>query len=246
MKNWHTEKVTVNDTMINSSAIVPPEELVKLMQIATFNHSQKMALDHSTMLDKSNAFWVVTKIKLKIFGDLHSQDKVSVSTWTHELSGVRAKRDCEIKLKNKVVAKAVTEWCCLDAETRKIRRLSSIVYPELEMEKTKTSNLEFSNLKIDVTEKHFAYSRVVRSTDIDVNNHTNNMKYVNMAMDALTLEELKNNFVVEFEIYFMNESYFKDEIDVFKYVKGNTIYIEGKIQDKSVFKVIMKTKKKID
>ncbi len=246
MKNWHTEKVLINDTMVNSSAVVPIEELVKLVQIATFNHSQKIALNHVTMLSKSNAFWVVTKIKLKILANLQSQNKVSVTTWTHALSGVRAKRDSEIKLNNKVVAKAVSEWCCLDAVTRKIRRLDSIEYPELEMEKTKTTNLEFSNLKIEVGEKDFVYSRVVRSTDIDLNNHTNNIKYIGMAMDALTLNELKNFEIKEFEIYFVNESYFEDKIDIFKCVKKSLVYVEGKIQDKSIFKVDIKLKKKKD
>ena len=64
MKNWHTEKLLINDANVDFDSKVSITELMKFFQIATFNHSQKIELDHETMLKKSNAFWVVTKMKV--------------------------------------------------------------------------------------------------------------------------------------------------------------------------------------
>ena len=229
MKNWHTEKFLINDTNVDFNETVSVFEMIKMFQVATFNHSQKIELDHKTMLKKSNAFWVVTKMRLVLNKDINSQEKISVTTWTHELGSVRALRDCVFKSGNAIKAKGTAEWCCLDAETRKLRKLSSIVYPKLYMEKTKNNNLVFTNLHEDVNEKDFVYKKKIMSTDIDLNNHTNNLIYNRIAIDAFKVEELKQIQIKEYEIYFVNETHEGDVIDVFKKKVKQHYYIEGKI-----------------
>ena len=244
MKNWHTEKFVINDTNVDFNETVSVVELMKLFQVATFNHSQKIELDHKTMIDKSNAFWVVTKMKLVLNKEIYSQEKISVTTWTHELGNVRALRDCVFKSGKLVKVKGNAEWCCLDMETRKLRKFSSIIYPNLEMEKTKNNNLSFTNLREEVTEKDFVYKKTIMSSDIDINNHTNNMVYNRIALDAFNVKELRQMQIKEYEIYFINESYEGDVVEVFKKKVKQHYYIEGKIQDKTIFRVVIKLKKR--
>lgn len=241
MKNWHSEKLITNDTQLDFNSNISVFEIVKMIQTATFNHSQEIHLGHDEMRINSNAFWVISKLKLKILGDIKSQDKVTLSTWTHPLSLVRALRDAEIKLKNKVLVRAVAEWCCLDFDTKKIRKLNSISYPELEMEKTKFNKLDFSKI-LDDQNLEFVYSKTIKASDIDVNFHTNNLKYITMAMDAFTLDELKGEQVVEFEIHFINQSYFGDEIKIYRNKHKKQFTIFGKLEDKTIFKAIVKFK----
>ena len=243
MKNWHTEKFVINDTNLNNKNIVPITEIIRFLQIATFNHSKLISLDHKTMQEQSNAFWVVTKMKLKLSSSICQGDKISATTWTHPVGGVRALRDCHIKCGNSIKVKATSEWCCLDWDTRKLRKMNSISYPNLLMEKTNNLNLMFSNLREDVSQEDFVYTRKVRSTDIDVNNHTNNLKYNFMAFDCLAVEELNKINIKEYEIHFVNESCEGDEISMFKKHIRNAYYIEGKIQDKTIFKVVIKFQK---
>ena len=177
MKNWHTEKLTVDDSYVDYLSKVPVTKLMEMFEIATFKHSNIMGLDHKTMEEKSNAFWVVTKMKLIPNSEIFSGDKIRVTTWTRELGTARALRDCIIKKGNNLKAKFIAEWCCLDLSTRRLRRMNSISYPKLEMEKTKNIKSEFTNLKFKVEDKDYVYTREIRSTDIDINNHTNNLKY---------------------------------------------------------------------
>lgn len=244
MKNWHAERLIVDDTNLDFTSCVPVTELMKLFEIATFKHSNIMGLDHESMENSSNAFWVVTKMKVIPCKPIISGEKINITTWTHELGAVRALRDCVIKSKNSIKAKFNAEWCCLDWETRKLRKMSSIVYPKLEMEKTNNIKTSFTNMREQVGEKDFVYTRVIRSSDIDVNNHTNNLKYNYIAMDSFTTKELKSLNIKEYEVYFVNESYEGDKIDVYKKKVGSYYYIEGKIEDKTIFKVVIKFKKK--
>ncbi len=244
MKNYHTEKFVVNDTDVDFNQIVPVSELFRMIEIATFNHSNLIGLDHKTMQEKNNAFWVVTKMKLILKHGIKTGEKVKVTTWTRELGKVRALRDCVIKTSNTIKAKATAEWCCLDFETRKLRKLDSICYPNLVMEKNDNLNMLFTNMRENVDNKNFVYTKKVRSTDIDVNKHTNNLKYIYMAMDAFSVEELLNYNIKEFEIYFVNESYEGESIDILKKKNRNYFYIEGRICDKTIFRSVVKINKK--
>ena len=213
-----------------------------MLQVATFNHSNLIELDHETMQKKSNAFWVVTKMKVLVNKSISSQDLLKVKTWTHPLTTIRANRDFNIKIKNSVAVKAAAEWCCLDYDTRKIRKLNSIVYPDLEMVETKNNNIEFTNLSQEFEPKHYVYTKTVRATDIDVNIHTNNLKYNVMALDAFTVEELKSFTIKEYEIHFVNESRESDKIDIYKKKVGKRYFIEGKVEDKVIFRTCLKVK----
>lgn len=243
MENSYTEKIIINDTNIDFNSKVSVVELMKLFQIATFNHSQKIGLDHETMEKKSNVFWVVTKMKLCLNGDICSQDKVSVTTWTHPIGAVRALRDCVIKNKNSIKVKGTSEWCCLDYETRKLRKLSSIQYPDLEMKKTNNNNTVFTNLREEVESSNLVYSKTIRSTDIDLNNHTNNMIYNYMVFDAFSVAELKQIKIKEYEMYFVNESKEGDVIDIYKKKIKNYYYLEGRNNNETIFRSVIKFKK---
>lgn len=243
MKNLYQEKYLINDTEVDINENLSPIEILKLLQRVTFNHSQKLDLAHQTMLDRDNAFWVVTKMKYVCNNPIKSNQTLTLKTWTHKPQAVRFVRDLQIKLKNKVMLNGRSEWCCLDYTTKTLRRSNSITYPELDMVENKQNKIEFSNLKLETTEKDYAYTKQIMATDLDVNMHTNNLKYSVIALDSFTAEELKALEIKEYEIYFVNESYFGDVIKIYKKHFKNYWYIEGKTENKSIFKVVIKTKK---
>ena len=243
MKNCHNEKFVVDDTLLDFKEKVPFTEFVRMFQCATFKHSQEMGLDHPSMLEHSNAFWVVSKIKVSIKKQARLSDKLTATTWTHPIGLVKAVRDCLIKVKSSVVAKCTSEWCCLDYETRKIRKLNSIQYPELDMVKTQNLNTQFELFNVEILEKDYAYTKTIRSSDLDVNMHTNNMKYNQMVYDAFSVDELKTIDITDYEIQFVNESHLGDEIKIYKIKKANKYYCLGKIGEKVIFRAIVKVKK---
>ena len=244
MLNSYIEKFKINDTDVDFESKLSVAEIIKYLQVATFNHSNLLGLDHKSMEENSNAFWVVTKLKVLINNDIKSGDEIKVKTWTHPLTTIRANRDFKIKHKNRVMVKATAEWCCLDYNTRKIRKLNSITYPDLEMKATDCNNIDFCNLMQEYGSKDYVYTKQVNSTDIDINNHTNNLKYNIMALDSFSVSELKSFNIKEYEIHFVNESLFGDKIDIYKKKVGTRYFIEGRMDDKTIFRVCVKFKNK--
>lgn len=244
MQNLYSEKYTTNDVELDVNEKLSVTEILKLMQRTTFSHSQLIGLDHQTMIDRDNAFWVITKMKVVCNNSIGANQKLTLKTWTRKPQAVRFLRDLQIKQKNKILVKGVSEWCCLDYKTRTLRRSNSIKYPDLQMVETKENNLTFTNLNADVTKKDFVYTKTIMPTEIDVNLHTNNLKYNVIALDALSLNDLQNKTIKEYEVYFVNESKLGDKIDVYKKQVKNLTYIEGKREDTTIFKVVIKFNKK--
>ena len=243
MKNLHTEKYLTNDVELDVNELISVQNILKLMQRVTFAHSSIIGLDHKTMIERDNAFWVITKMKYVCRHPICANQKITLKTWTRTPQSVRFLRDLQIKDKNKLMISGISEWCCLDYETRALRRSISIKYPNLEMVETKNNNITFTNLRVDVDNKDFVYSRTIMSTDIDVNLHTNNLKYTNIALNALTLEELKSHTIKEYEIYFVNETRIGDVIDIYKKNVKGYYYIEGKRSEQTIFRVVIKFSK---
>ncbi len=242
MKNTYQEKITTRDTDINFTSLVPVPVIMRLMQQVIYTHADNIGLDHANMIEKSNAFWIVSKIKICLKANIGANEKITVKTWTDEPGVLRFNRNCTIKSGNKLKVKSVSEWCCLDWSTRRPRKASTVNFPELEMSKDKPLNLTFTNMKMEVTEKDFVYSRKILSTDIDVNFHTNNLRYNYFAFDAFSVEELKTMEVLEYEIYFVNECKEGETLDIYRVKSKNYYYIEGKAQDKTIFRSVIKFK----
>lgn len=244
MKNLYKEKFVVDDTYLNFTNNVPIHDIVRIIERVAFNHANAIGLDHLTMEKRDNAFWVVTKMKIKLISPIRVGETLTLSTWTHTPELVRFKRDGLIKAGNKVRVKSTTEWCCLDMSNHRIRKASTIGYPAMEMVCTDDVKADYTNLKADMTEKDYVYTYTVRSTDIDLNRHTNNTKYNFMAENAFTVEQFSALNIGEWEVYFVNESHEGDNIKIYKRKIKNCYLIEGKIDEKTIFRAVAKLKRK--
>ena len=80
-----------------------------------------------------------------------------------------------------------------------------------------------------VAEHKVAYS------DVDMNGHTNNARYLVWAMDVLDYDFAVNNPVKDVKINFNNETRPGETVELFKAESEGKIYVEGKVGDKSAF-----------
>ena len=82
---------------------------------------------------------------------------------------------------------------------------------------------------------NFAKRRRVEFSDIDINNHTNNAKYIEWAFDCIDQQLSCLMEVKEFTINFNSESRIGEEIDLLIYDDGKNVFVEGKRGETSVF-----------
>ena len=181
-------------------------------------------------------------MKLFLKSPITAGEKVKVKTWTLQPGLIRVDRNMSIKSGNTTKCKFTSEWCVLDMETHKVKKLSALEYPDMDMQDTTEIKANYTNLRLPVQEKDYVYTKTIRASDLDLNLHTNNLKYNIIALDTFSLDELKGMQIKEWEIYFVNESHEGDKIDVYRVKYKNYYYIEGRVADKTIFRVVIKFK----
>ena len=71
--------------------------------------------------------WVVVRHEIDYISSAKLNDEIVVETWIGESYGVKSDRFVEIKLNDKVIAKAKTTWCLVDKNSMRAVRIPSTV-----------------------------------------------------------------------------------------------------------------------
>lgn len=239
MNNTYSIKKQVDSSMIDYNNVMRFDNaLLEFQNLAIF-HSQEMGVGFEDLKKSSNAFWVLTKVKLYTPKMPCLTENTTFTTYPTDISPLRFNREFTALGENGGKILGHSEWCVLDFDTKQLRRSNSIKYPTELVHRTDNVGLTFNNARYDVSSEDFAYTYKVKLTDIDCNRHTNNVAYARMALNAFNLDEYDNYNFNTFEIRFIAQSYYASEIEIYKkVVDENTVFVLGKSQDKNIFSVI--------
>ena len=236
MKNFYEQNLTVTPSLCDPNERLGFDAILTIFQDVTTTHSNQMGLGHSDMIANSNAFWVLSKTKFKLTGEIKVYNELNAKTYPLKPSAIRFIRENVIKSKNGYV-EGVSEWCILDATSMAIRKINTVAYPTFSHLEGKTG-LTFSRLNESVLDTDYAYTYQTTLTDIDANNHVNNVSYCRMALNAFTPKEWTEFNFNGFEINYISQTFYGYNIKIYKKVVENGVYIEGKYNDKTVFKTL--------
>ena len=129
MNNTYTLQHTVSYSEVDSFYKLRLDHIFSHFQNIADLHSKEMGTDGEVLLQKSNVFWILTKIKLKIAELPKSGETITVETWPLKAKGIRFDRDFKLSNNEKVFVMGSSEWCTLDYTTQKLRRVDSVAYP---------------------------------------------------------------------------------------------------------------------
>lgn len=243
MNNTYKLNHTVSYSEVDSFYKLRLDYIFSHFQNIADLHSKEMGTDGEALLQKSNVFWVITKMKLKIAEFPKSGDDLTVETWPLKAKGVRFDRDFKLSNKDKVFVMGSSEWCTLDYTTQKLRRVDSVAYPhDMQFREDRSGTGELIRAKESVcdTDLHHAY----RSSfvDIDTNKHTNNVAYLRMILNCFSPDEFEAMKIDEFQINFLSQTFYGDEIKIYKKKTDYGFYIEGHCNETTVFNCVIALK----
>jgi medium-chain acyl-[acyl-carrier-protein] hydrolase len=218
---------------------------------AIFNYLQETASNNAEQLGfgyddliKDGLFWVLSRAKLNISKYLSVGEDIVIETWPKGIDKLFALRDFRIyDSTGNVIGTATTCWLMVDIKTMRPTRpdilLTKVPAHNIEPAITETPGKIFEpETRNDFMEKIIGYS------DIDINQHVNNVKYIEYALDCFTQNEFTSKMISTLQINFLSQSTYADRI---KLVKGplnnnaNEYYVEGINQNNvKVFQVYTK------
>lgn len=186
-----------------------------------FNFMQDIASDHAVKLGfgrddllRDNRFWVLSRIYAVIEKWPVWEDTIIIRTWPNGTDRLFALRNYEVRYPDgRHIASGTSSWLILDRATRKVQRPDSILTqynPNLHSEH---SPLRYAD-KIEPADENGMVSDSfrIKVSDLDVNLHTNNVRYLKWAGDIYNLDFIMNNNPQSTEINYLAESVFDEEI----------------------------------
>jgi len=193
----------------------------KLNPYSLFNYMQDIASDHAIKLGfgrddlmRDNRFWVLSRMYAEITCRPIWKETIVVKTWPNGTDKLFALRNYEVKYPDgRHIASGSSSWLILDRTTKKVQRPDSILsqyYPNLlPME----SPVRYA-LKLDpaADDGKLTPSFKIKISDLDVNLHTNNVRYLKWVCDTYNLEFVMDNAPKSAEINYLAESIYDEEI----------------------------------
>lgn len=164
-------------------------------------------------LDTINKFWVLSRLYIKIDAYPMHKDEIILETWSRGAEGFFAYRDYRVYANEKNCIDATSSWLILDKTTHRPTRPDKI---GKEIPGIKESHLPFPGNKITAPEPSKPiFEKKINYSDIDINLHVNNGKYVEIITDSLAGKLLNGSQIKELDIQYMFESQLNDNIAVY-------------------------------
>lgn len=149
--------------------------------------------------------WILVKQTLRLHKPVMINDALTISTRAGKSSRIQFTRLYDIQDENQMYIGGVySSWTFIDIQKRKIVRPDKvgIVIPEIEEYHHEVE--AYQEIKEDISLSCKATRKVVYS-DIDVNLHMNNYRYIEWAMDVMDYTVFKTHYISETSMVFKKE-----------------------------------------
>ncbi|MBW1708647.1 MAG: hypothetical protein JRG97_07420 [Deltaproteobacteria bacterium] len=185
--------------------------LCHLMQDAAEKHALKLGLAIQD-LQSENLTWVLSRLALKVDSYPGWQDQIQVHTWPSGIKRLFALRDFRITdQSNHLYGAATSAWLIINAQTRRPIRIQRFI-DKLNITESNRA-LPHGLDKLPALDQHKYEQRFrVRHRDLDLNQHVNNVSYIEWVVESIPAKIQTKGVLTELEINFQAEAHFGDHV----------------------------------
>lgn len=199
----HRETFIIRASEVGSGGQITLPSLCSLFQEVAGNHALKLNFD-ITQLHKQDLTWVLHRMDIQVDRYPNWREKITIETWPAAGDALRAYRNYRIlDEEENEIGTCLSYWMMINLKTRKPTRMPQDVL-DLRLSDidhvmpVKTDRLDPFE-ESDITKKF-----IVRKSDLDMNDHVNNARFVEWLME--TYQDDKAYLIKNIDIMFMQES----------------------------------------
>lgn len=205
-----------------------PSALQGFLQDAATRHAEFLQVSREMLLDKYGLFWVLLRNWYTLTRPVVYGDSVVVRTWHRGAHGAQLYRDFDIEVNGVRVGEATTAWVVLDWKTRRMTRPSLLA----ELDATKSHDRAKAITLGKLTPPHRltpVEDRQALYSDLDINEHVNNVRYTDFICDALHMEAHREQFLSSLQVCFLSQVVCGEVLQMFtgEYSDGK-YYVTGR------------------
>ena len=128
-----------------------------------------------------------------------------------------------------MIGKATTSWLMIDGKTKRPIRTDILAQRLPHIEATYAIDEPCGKIE-NISNPEFINEVKVGYTDIDINQHLNNVRYIEYILNCFPTELYRTNRINRLQVNFLSESRYNDQIRLYKANAGEVnskYYIEG-------------------
>lgn len=181
--DFYSEQFKIRSSESAPSGRVKLQSVCDLLQETAGNHALELNFDIS-QLHERNLTWVLQRLTVEMNRYPKWRDTVTVQTWPSSGDSLRAYRDFLMLDENEnELGRAISYWIIIDLESRRPVRIPEEI---LELAPASVDHvLPVTKERLDKKSRYDDSKTFdVRRSDLDVNRHVNNVKYIEWALEA--------------------------------------------------------------
>ncbi|KAI3934396.1 hypothetical protein MKW92_026647 [Papaver armeniacum] len=193
------------------------ETLMNLLQETALNHVMSSGLvgdgfgaTHEMSLRK--LIWVFTRIHIQVEKYNSWGDVVEVNTWVDATGKNGMRREWEIRdnKTQQIITRATSTWVVMNRETRRLSKMPEQVRQEVKpfyLNRAAMGEAVDDTAKIDKLNNETAPRASVRPrwSDMDANQHVNNVKYIGWILESVPINVLEDYNLTSMTLEFRRE-----------------------------------------
>lgn len=225
-----TEKKTIELCDCDYTGKLKPEVLfIRFGEIATNDAYHTHIYSHEMI---GHYGWIVSKQTLKMKMPLYLDDVITLTTEPRKGSHVIFPRIYKIEKEGEIVATCSSTWTMFDLDQRKVIRPKEL---GIDLSGLSQNELEAPVTLFSRDDKKKVASRIVSYSDVDVNGHMNNTRYVRLAYDLLPFDYHKDHVLKELSINYKRELAPLAQVDLYLSREEDLFFVEGICEDECCF-----------
>ncbi len=183
---------------------IRPEALLTYMGETSTFHSDSLKVGMA-QLREHNYAWMLNRWRARFINYPRVKDKIIIETWSSGIDRFYATREFVIYNEEAdVLVKGTTQWVFIDTVKMRPIRIPQELGAIYQGDDEKILHDFYDFREEFQTNEGFDFH--VRKSDIDYNNHVNNVKYLSWMIEAIPPEVDSLNKLYELDIFFKKET----------------------------------------
>ena len=208
-RNVYEQSFPIYSYMVDTNQYLTLPNLMCFMQEVAWAHSNNNNVGWH-FLQTKNMFWALVKLHIEIERMPRWNETLRLRTWGRPMEIITYPREFEaFDEDNKRIITATSSWVILNKEEFKpqkidIARNSNMLRDEMVLEKriAKIPRIELDENKL---------FHPVLYSDVDMNKHVNNTRYIAWILDEYGYEFHQKNQITSCNIHFISQAYYKTQ-----------------------------------
>ena len=227
MSVWYEYKTKIDTRDVDGRSRCRPSALLGYLQEAATLAAESRGFGREVLMARYGAFWMLARLWFRLDRPLHWGEELSIHTWHRGGKSVSMYRDFDLYVDGVHIGEAVSVWVLVQAEDRKMLRMSQIDELADTGGEERNKDIQLSKMRLP-DGMTLAERRLMHYSDTDINGHVNNTRYADFACDAIRADLLgKDTFIASMQLGYTAECRPGEVIDLFSAREEETHFICG-------------------